>query len=139
MTPFLQLALALAVIIAAAKSGGYLSVRVGQPAVLGELMVGIILGPSVLDILGAPYFTDQHLGEVVHHLAEIGVLLLMFLAGLDLHVTDLLRSSKVASLAGILGVILPLGLGIMTGFPGLDPFCDQCQYLCTDIDRVECT
>jgi Na+:H+ antiporter len=115
MTPFLQLALALAVIIATAKIGGYLSIRIGQPAVLGELAVGIILGPSVLNLLNMPYFTDQHLLEVIHHLAEVGVLLLMFLAGLDLHLSDLLRSGKVASLAGTFGVILPLGLGILTG------------------------
>jgi len=115
MTPFLQLTLALAVIIAAAKLGGYLSVRIGQPAVLGELLVGIILGPSVLDLLHASYFTDQHLGEVIHQMAELGVLLLMFLAGLDLHISDLLRSGKVASLAGVLGVLLPLGLGSLTG------------------------
>ncbi len=50
-----------------------------------------------------------------HHLAEVGVLLLMFLAGMDLHLSDLLRSGKVASLAGKFGVILPLGLGILTG------------------------
>jgi Kef-type K+ transport system membrane component KefB len=115
MTPFLQLALALAVIITAAKLGGYLSFRAGQPAVLGELMVGIILGPSVLNILHLPYFTDQHLAEVIHALAEVGVLLLMFLAGLDLHLDDLLRSGKVASLAGTFGVILPLGMGTLMG------------------------
>ena len=108
MTPFLQLTLALAVIIAAAKLGGYLSVRIGQPAVLGELLVGIILGPSVLDLLHASYFTDQHLGEVIHQMAELGVLLLMFLAGLDLHISDLLRSGKVASLAGPSAVWRPM-------------------------------
>jgi Kef-type K+ transport system membrane component KefB len=115
MTPFLQLALTLAIIITAAKLGGYLSYRIGQPAVLGELIVGIILGPSVLNILGTPYFTDQHLPEVIHQLAEMGVLLLMFLAGLELHLSDLLRSGKVAALAGTLGVILPLALGTLIG------------------------
>jgi Kef-type K+ transport system membrane component KefB len=115
MTPFLQLALALVFIITAAKIGGYLSIRLGQPAVLGELMVGLILGPSVLNLLSIPYFTDQHLPEVIHHLAEMGVLLLMFLAGLELHFTDLLHASKVAALAGTFGVALPLLLGIITG------------------------
>lgn len=115
MTPFLQFALALAFVITAAKLGGYLSVRLGQPAVLGELLFGIILGPSVLDLLNRPYFTDQHLLEVITLMAEVGVLLLMFLAGLDLHISDLLRSGKVASLAGTFGVILPLALGTLTG------------------------
>jgi Kef-type K+ transport system membrane component KefB len=115
MTSFLQLALALVILITAAKLGGYLSVRLGQPAVLGELIAGIILGPSVLNLVHLPVFSDEHLGEVIHLMAEMGVLLLMFLAGLDLHITDLLRSGKVASLAGSLGVFVPLGLGTLTG------------------------
>jgi Kef-type K+ transport system membrane component KefB len=115
MTSFLQLAIAMAIIISIAKLGGYLSYRVGQPSVLGELIVGIILGPSVINLLNKPYFTDIHLAETMQHFAEIGVLLLMFLAGLDLHITDLLRSSKVAGLSGVLGMIIPLGLGTLAG------------------------
>jgi Kef-type K+ transport system membrane component KefB len=115
MTPFLQLALSLAIIITAAKLGGYLSYRLGQPAVLGELLVGILLGPSIVDLLQLPFFTDQHLPDVIRELAEIGVLLLMFLAGLELHLSDLMRSSKVAGLAGTLGVVFPLALGAGTG------------------------
>lgn len=119
MTPFLQLSLALAIIIAAAKAGGYLSYKLGQPSVLGELMVGIILGPSVINLLHIPYFTDDHLPQVIHEMAEVGVLMLMFLAGLELHLSDLAKSRKVAILAGFLGVLLPLGLGIglMLFFP----------------------
>ena len=115
MTSFLQLAISLAIIITAAKLCGYLSYRIGQPSVLGELIVGIILGPSVLDLLSVPYFTDPHLPEVIHQMAEMGVLLLMFLAGLELHLSDLVRSGKVAALAGAFGVILPLALGTITG------------------------
>ena len=111
MTPFLQLALALAILISAAKIGGYLSYRLGQPSVLGELLVGILLGPSLINILHIPYFTDEHLPEVIHELAEVGVMLLMFLAGLELHFTDLMKSGKVAALAGSLGVVFPLALG----------------------------
>ena len=114
MSPFLQFIAALVVIILAAKLGGYLSYRLGQPSVLGELMVGIILGPSVLDVLHLPFFTDAHLGESIAHLAEVGVLLLMFIAGLDLHLSDLAKSGKVAALAGILGVVFPMILGAGT-------------------------
>ena len=74
-----------------------------------------MLCPSVLNLLDTPYFTDQHLIEVIHQMAEMGVLLLMFLAGLELHLSDLLRSGKVAALAGTFGVILPLALGTATG------------------------
>ncbi|PWB53919.1 MAG: cation:proton antiporter [Anaerolineales bacterium] len=115
MTPFLQLAIALTIIITAAKLGGYLSYRIGQPAVLGELFVGIIIGPSVLNLFELPYFTDVHIEETIKHLAEIGVLLLMFLAGLDLHLKDLLRSGKVAGLSGVLGMLLPFGFGTLAG------------------------
>jgi len=51
MSIFLQLAFLIAVILLAAKAAGYLSVRLGQPSVLGELLVGILLGPSLLDLL----------------------------------------------------------------------------------------
>ena len=115
MTPFLQLALALAAIVAAAKLGGYLSYRIGQPSVLGELLVGIILGPSVLDMLHLPYFSDGHISETIHQMAEIGVLLLMFIAGLELHLSDLAKSGKVAAFSGVLGVVFPLALGFGVG------------------------
>jgi Kef-type K+ transport system membrane component KefB len=115
MTPFLQLSLVLVLLITAAKAGGYLSYRLGQPTVLGELLVGVLLGPSLLNILGMPWFSEVHLGEVIQLLAEIGVLLLMFIAGLDLHVSDLFRSGKVAALAGTLGVVSPLVLGTLVG------------------------
>jgi Kef-type K+ transport system membrane component KefB len=116
MTPFLQLAISLAIIIAAAKAGGYLSYRLGQPAVLGELIVGILLGPTVIDLLNLTAFTDPHLEEVVHELAELGVLLLMFLAGLELNLKDLAKSGKVSALAGTLGVIFPLVLGAVASY-----------------------
>jgi Kef-type K+ transport system membrane component KefB len=115
MTPFLQLAIALAIIIFAAKLGGFFSLRLGQPSVLGELLVGVFLGPSVLDLFHIAYFTDEHLLEVIHQLAELGVMFLMFIAGLDLHLEDLAKSGKVAAYVGVLGVIIPLALGVGTG------------------------
>jgi len=110
---FLNFILALIIIIPAAKIGGYLSARLKQPSVLGELLAGLILGPTLLDMLHVwPVFSaDQHLGESITLMAELGVLLLMMLAGLELHLSELLKSGKVAALAGSLGVIIPLGLG----------------------------
>ncbi len=111
MLPFLQLILVLALIISIAKAGGYLSYRLGQPAVVGEVLAGVILGPSVINLLGWSIFTDTHLGETVTHLAELGVLLLLFMAGLDLHLTDLLKSRKISVLAGAFGFAFTLGMG----------------------------
>ena len=115
-TPFLNFIAALAIIIVVAKASGYLSTRLGQPAVLGELIAGIILGPTLLDILHVwPVFSqDAHLGESIELMAEIGVLLLMMLAGLELDLKDLLRSGKTSSLAGTLGVFIPLLMGYGT-------------------------
>jgi len=115
MTPFLQFDIALVIIITLAKLGGYLSYKLGQPSVLGELLVGIILGPTLIDFLHLPLFTDEHLVETIAHLAELGVLLLMFLAGLELHLNDLLKSGKVSALAGVLGVVGPLTFGTLVG------------------------
>jgi Kef-type K+ transport system membrane component KefB len=113
MLPFLQFIIAIAIIIAAAKLGGYLSQRLGQPAVAGKVLAGLILGPSVLNFLQWPMFTDPHLGESIVYLAELGVLLLMFTAGLNLHLSDLAKSGKVAVLAGTLGFALTLGMGFV--------------------------
>ena len=121
MTLYLQLLLVLAIFIAAAKAGGYISLRLGQPSVLGELIVGILLGPSLIDILHLPLFGDELLIDVIHLMAEIGVMLLMFLAGLELHVSDLVKSGKVSAFAGTSGVLIPLllstGLVLVYPFP----------------------
>ena len=115
MSAFLQLALIIAVILLAAKSAGYLSVRLGQPSVLGELLVGILLGPSLLDILHLSFLDGHRLGETIQELGELGVLLLMFIAGLELHLDELTRNTRVSAFAGILGVLTPVLLGTTTG------------------------
>lgn len=113
MSSFLQLIFALSIILLAAKAAGYLSARLGQPSVLGELLAGLILGPSLINMLHWPVFQDPALEEIIDHLAEIGVLLLMFVAGLELHLDELAKNSKVSALAGVLGVLAPIGLGML--------------------------
>ena len=113
MLPFLQFIIAIAIIIMAAKMAGYVSYRLGQPAVAGKVLAGLILGPSVLNFLRWPMFTDQHLGESIDFLAELGILLLMFIAGLNLHLSDLAESGKVAAWAGILGFAFAVALGFV--------------------------
>ncbi len=128
MTEFLQLATTLIIILISAKLAGYLSTRIGQPSVFGELLVGVLLGPSLIDITHIRIITDTHLDAVIHELGEIGVLLLMFMAGLELHIKDLTRNTKVAALAGVLGVIIPVGLGTLFGQLLKMPF-DQALFL----------
>lgn len=99
-----QLLLVLAALLATAKLLGALAQRIGQPAVLGELLAGVLLGGSVLGLLdpGDP---------VIHALSELGVIVLLFEIGLH---TDLRAMAKVAGTAtavGIVGVVLPFVLG----------------------------
>jgi Na+:H+ antiporter len=121
VTPFLQLLFALVVIITAAKAGGWIAVRLRQPAVLGELLVGVLLGPTLLDLLHWPLLAnpaEPHLlSETIYHLAELGVICLMFLAGLEVDVREMRRTGRVSTLAGVLGVIVPLALGVLVVLP----------------------
>ncbi|MCC7165854.1 MAG: cation:proton antiporter [Anaerolineae bacterium] len=111
MTETLELILAIAIVIAAAKLGGYLATRLRQPAVLGELLMGLILGPSVINLFGIGPFAGGHSKDVIYELAEIGVIFLMFVAGLEVDLEEMLKSGKVSLLAGNLGVLFPLLLG----------------------------
>ncbi len=111
MSPFLQLSLALVIIIFAAKAAGYLSTRLGQPSVLGELLAGLLLGPTLLDFVHLPLFADAHLGETISQLGELGVVFLMFMAGLEVDLGQLKQTGKVSALAGALGVVFPVLMG----------------------------
>lgn len=110
MTPLVQFFFALGLMIAFAKALGYISYRLNQPAVLGELLAGVILGPTVLNILGIPaLFPDgEHVAGTLIEVAEIGVLLLMFMAGLEVDPASMREVGKPALLAGLIGVIVPL-------------------------------
>ena len=112
--PALQLLLLLAIIILAAKLSGLIISRIGQPAVLGELLAGLFLGPTVLDLLHWPMFAGAHLEETIIHLAELGVIFLMFVAGLEVDIQEMLQVDRAAVLAGIFGVLVPLSLSVGT-------------------------
>jgi Kef-type K+ transport system membrane component KefB len=111
----LQLLLLLAVVVSAAKLAGALANRVGQPAVFGEILIGLVLGPTVLNILGWPVFAtpaeasagSTALLPVLRDLSEIGVVLLMFVAGLETDIVGLRRVGKVALWSAFGGVVLP--------------------------------
>jgi Kef-type K+ transport system membrane component KefB len=115
MSPFLQLAFELVVILLAAKAAGYLSTRLGQPSVLGELLIGVVLGPSLIDILHLSFISNAALGATISELSELGVLLLMFIAGLELHLRELTTHRKVSLLASVGGLVLSIGLGWIAG------------------------
>jgi Kef-type K+ transport system membrane component KefB len=118
VSAFLQLTLALAIIILAAKAGGYIAVRLRQPAVLGELLVGLILGPTVIDLVHLPFVSDPELlHEEINNLAALGVVFLMFMAGLEIELGEMLHSGRASVLSGILGVVAPLFMGAIAAMP----------------------
>lgn len=113
---FLNFIFSLVLIIIAAKLAGFISTRLGQPSVLGELLAGLIMGPTILDLFHTvPFLAEDHtLLETIKMMAELGVILLMFLAGLELDLAELLRSGRISALSGTMGVILPFALGTGT-------------------------
>jgi len=96
--------LLLAVILIAAKVLGELAERFGQPAVIGELLAGVLLGPSVIG------FVDPTL-PALHLIAEIGVVLLLFGIGLETDLKRLMSVGGAAFAVAVVGVVLPFALG----------------------------
>lgn len=92
--------LAVAIIILSTKFMGGLSEKVNMPQVVGALVAGVILGPSVLGIVESTNFLAET--------AEIGVILLMFMAGLDTDINEIKKNSVSMLCIALAGVILPL-------------------------------
>ena len=100
----------LALILLSTKVLGLLTKRIHLPQVVGALLAGLILGPAVLNVL--------HETEFIVQLAELGVIILMFTAGLETNVSDLKKTGKASIIIAILGMIVPLvvGFGVATYF-----------------------
>jgi Kef-type K+ transport system membrane component KefB len=104
----------LALMLIGAKLAGLLSQRLGMPAVFGELLLGLALGPSLLGWLQP--------NETLHLVGQIGVIVLMFMAGLETELSELRRVGKASFLTAVGGVVLPLGGGYLLGRAfGLEP------------------
>lgn len=95
----------LAIIIFAAKVMGLLAKKLKAPQVVGEILAGLLLGPSLLG------FVEQT--DFLLKMAEIGVILLMFSAGLGTDLKDLLKTGPIAVLIAIVGVFVPLVGGFL--------------------------
>ena len=107
--PVTGVLLALTVILAAAKVAGHLSVRVGQPAVLGELLAGVVLGN--LRLVGFTGFDTFAADPTVDVLARLGVVILLFEVGLESTVREMFRVGLPSLLVALLGVVTPFALG----------------------------
>jgi Kef-type K+ transport system membrane component KefB len=104
-----NLFLTLAAILIAAKLFGELAERFGQPAVLGELVAGVLLGGSVLGIVPA----DGPIAEIVRVLAQLGVVLLLFEIGLETDLKEMFRVGPASLSVATVGVALPFLFGFL--------------------------
>lgn len=101
--------LALAFVLAIAKLGGDVAERVGQPAVLGELIVGVIAGNlSLIGIHGVQFIATN---ETLSVLAQLGAIILLFEVGLESTVRDMMRVGLRSLIVAVLGVVTPFALG----------------------------
>ena len=107
--PIAVVVLYLAVILIAAKLGGDVATRLGQPAVLGELVFGILLGN--LPLLGVTSLEPIRHDASIDMLSRLGVILLLFEVGLESTVAQMLRVGWSSLLVAVIGVIVPFVLG----------------------------
>src|SRR5262245_31930666 len=93
------------VVLVAAKVAAEIAERIGVPAVVGEIVAGILVGPSLLHLVG-----DND--EVLRTLGEIGVILLLLEVGLEMDLAELGKVGRASLLVATVGVVSPLLLGI---------------------------
>jgi Kef-type K+ transport system membrane component KefB len=107
-----KILLAMVVVLAAAKIMAELFERIGQPAVVGEILAGVLIGPSLLNLVQP--------GDVTEALAEIGVVFLLFTVGLETHPSVIFKVGRRATVVAVLGVIVPFvaGWGLLLIWPG---------------------
>lgn len=120
----------LAIIIVAAKLLGILARKLNIPQVVGEIAAGLLIGPSVLGLVGQSEFLSQ--------MGEIGVILLMFAAGLGTNLKDLKNTGAAAFCIALVGVIVPLicGTVLYMCFYGFVPFGDPKFYKAVFIGTI---
>lgn len=118
------------IIFASAKIMGELFIRLRMPAIIGELMAGVLLGNYVLGIIS----TENH---VLMSFAEIGVIFLLFHVGLEIRVKDLFAVGRTAVFVGLLGALFPLVMGFLTvfwlGFPFVESLFIATAILATSV------
>ena len=130
-----RLLLAIAVVVGAARLLGELACRVGQPAVLGELLAGVLLGPTLLGRTapGAAAYLFPVVGtttDILNGFANVALVLFVLSAGLEIELSSVWRQGRAAVLVTVAGVLLPFGVGASVGIawpdwlgasPGVDP------------------
>ncbi len=109
--------LELALILLFTKGFGILMKRLGLPQVVGAIIAGLLLGAAVWSPLTGGAFVPVRESETLSIIAEIGVVMIMFSAGLETDLKELKNTGLVATLIAALGVVVPLGLGFAVAIP----------------------
>ena len=97
----------LAIILIVAKIAAELFERIRVPAVLGEIIAGIVIGPSMLGLIEP--------SDAIRILAEVGVIILLAEVGLEMDVTELRKVGRASMLVAIIGVVVPMSSGVLAG------------------------
>ncbi len=95
----------LAMMLIFANLGGMAAQKLNQPSVLGQILAGLIVGPAVLNLIEP--------NEIISTFAELGVILLMFLAGMETDLYELKKSAGASATIAIGGVVTPMAMGIL--------------------------
>ena len=105
----------LVILLIAAKLMGLVFEKIKQPKVLGELIAGLLIGPSLLGLI------DIH-NEIIIFLAELGVIVLLFEVGVETKIKELIKTGWSSLVVAMIGVVVPLVLGMLyvLTFTGLD-------------------
>src|SRR5258708_25477693 len=115
MPASLQLALLIAILLPAGKILAAVCTRFGIPAILGELLVGVVAGPGCFNMLHMHLFSGTPAADAFLLIAQIGGLVLMFIAGLETDIDRMREASVTAFLVALSGVIWPFCLGAGAG------------------------
>jgi Kef-type K+ transport system membrane component KefB len=118
-TPVAMLLLQVIAILFTARIFGYLFVKIGQPSVVGEILSGIILGPSVLAHLlpgvSAFLFSPESLGNITI-LSQLGLIFFMFVIGMELDIVEVKKTFKKTLLISQMGIIFPFLCGVLAAY-----------------------
>lgn len=107
----------LAIILFSTKVLGILMRKMGLPSVVGALLAGILIGPAIWSPMTGGQFIPVAPTEYLKILAEVGVILIMFSAGLETDLKELKRTGLVSGIIAFFGVVIPLGLGFLIAIP----------------------
>lgn len=115
----LQFLIIVSILLIASRLLGELFRRYKQPAVIGEIMAGIILGPSLLgsvfpDVFKTIFTAQENAYRAFDGLAQIGIILLMFIAGFEVDLKQIRKQGKQAASISLMGILFPFALGFAT-------------------------